>query len=214
LKSLIFQRYRNKALPYERVLNKRNSLLFLLLCLIYCNISGCALFEVKPIFLITDYNTRQPRSIAVLPLKYMINIQGEDPKLEELVIKELRSRRYNIIEMEQTIQGLSKSNLTSDDLYSSNSEEMCKIICGTLRVDAILKTYLYDYRSEYFVIGRTDRLSIEFFLIDGKSGEILWRHGGTDEESGFGLLDASIPRIPGWIQSVFRSLPKATGGKK
>ena len=168
--------------------------LFLVFCLI---ITGCAVH--KALFLSPDYLQRQPRTISVLPMEDARLIKEGKPKLEKKIIKALKRRGYKVLDMEQTMQILQKSNIIGDSLYSTNPKRLCK----ELGVDAVLKSCLYEYFLYSQLIAHFCKLKIEFSLIDGKDGFVLWKERLDKDESGFGSTSIDL-----WILPSFKSLPK------
>ena len=165
---------------------------------------GCA--TPQALFLVTDYPQRQPRSIAVLPIEDARLVKkGEDPKLEGDLVKALKGRKYDVQELETTRARLQQAHLVNDTAGQTAPAQLCQ----SLGVDAILQTRLTDYESTYQVIVRTDRLEMAVAIVEGKTGEALWKERIVKHESALGMIPASISPISRWVGELFWSLPKA-----
>ena len=164
---------------------------------------GCA--TPKALFLVADYPQRQPHTIAVLPIDDARLVkQGDDPHLEGELVKALKGCKYDVQELETTRQRLQQVNILGDAITQTAPAQLCQ----ALGADAVLQSRLTDYESTYQVIIRTDRLEMTVTIIEGKTGEALWKERIVKHESTFGVIPASISPISEWLSELFWSLPK------
>jgi hypothetical protein len=118
---------------------------------------------------------------------------------------------YPIMKLSETRQKLMAAGFSEADVAHPDRKRACSIL-GT---DAVFEVVVKDYQHADFGIATGSQASLEFWLTDCRTGELVWRNdpGPLMEERGF--------IVRGFIGSSFRilcemglTLPKYEGSKK
>jgi len=97
-------------------------------------------------------------------------------------------------------------SLSSNMINVANATELCK----TLDVDALLISRLVRYVDNYNGFVRSSSILAHFSLVDGKTGETLWRGHLDEKERYYGFATAAIPpNLVAYVGDVVRTIPRA-----
>jgi hypothetical protein len=147
---------------------------------------GCS---TAPNFIKPDFEQRQIKSIAIMPLADKRNTsEGRDnskesiSKIENLLVKKFVDKHYDVVSPATVM------NVIKEIINQSISHEN---LCSLLKVDGILYGELYDY-SDIFFIKHSLKMS---FKINDAKGDSLWVNNVDDIDRPFlTALGASL----GW----------------
>ncbi len=151
---------------------------------------GCA---PAPTFIKSDFDQKQIKSIAIMPVidKRNINedtVQSQESlsNIEELLAKKIMTKNYDVLSpgsvkdiiKEKVIENMSPGNL-----------------CSELKVDGILYSELFDYTDQFFI---HHSIKMGFKIFDAK-GDSLWTNDLDDSDRPFlSAIGASL----GWAIGV------------
>ncbi len=151
---------------------------------------GCS---TAPTFIKSDYDQKQIKSIAIMPVTDKRNIDEDTiqvkesiSNIEELLSKKIIDKHYDVI-TPSTVKNLIKEK-EIQDLSPKN-------LCSILNVDAILISELYDYSDKFFV---NHSIKMRFNIYDAQ-GDSLWINELDDSDKPFlSAIGASL----GWAIGV------------
>jgi hypothetical protein len=183
-----------------------------------------------------ELTQHQPKQIAVLRIE---DIRGSNTKkrvkLEALIsgVEEALSQKrlrmsihgfaaggisvlvapasYPIMKLSETRQKLMAAGFSEEDAMHPDRKRACSIL-GT---DAVFEAVLKDYGHSEIILQEGSAASLEYWLTDCRTGELLWRNdpGALSEERGW--------IVRGFVGGSFRilcemglSLPRYEGSKK
>jgi hypothetical protein len=181
----------------------------LLLLLVLPAFIGCA--TTIPHMIISDFDKRETRLIAVMPVKY----SSSDPKSAELLraklVEELYFKGYPRIPLrmiDEKIAGLS---------FAGSVDRISPQLVGEmLKVDAVLYPTLNESRMGSSIISASTVAEAEFELFSAKTGETLWRvqHRAVYRNYGFTRKHLELkssrvyePAIQEVVTRVLETLP-------
>ncbi len=181
-----------KSLYYSDYRRARNSIgvysiTFFILSLIMV---GCS---SGPTFIKADYDQKQIKTIAIMPVIDKRNIvedtvQSQESLLniEELLSKKIIDKSYDVLS-----PGSVKKIIKEKAVENMSPENLCSI----LKVDGILFSELFDYANVFFI---NHSIKMEFKLFDAK-GDSLWINNMDDIDRPFlSAFGASL----GWAVGV------------
>lgn len=151
---------------------------------------GCS---TAPTFIKSDYDQKQIKSIAIMPVidkrnidEDTIQVKESISNIEELLSKKIIEKHYDVI-TPSTVKNLIKEK-EIQDLSPKN-------LCSILNVDAILISELYDYSDKFFV---NHSIKMRFNIYDAQ-GDSLWINELDDSDKPFlSAIGASL----GWAIGV------------
>lgn len=151
---------------------------------------GCA---PAPIFIKPDYEQKQIRSIAIMPILDKRNMDEDEVKLnesrlniEKLLTEEIVDKKYDIVSPG------SVKNILKEKANENMSPEN---LCSVLKVDGILYSELFDYSDAFFI---NHSIKMGFKIYDAK-GDSLWINDIDDTDRPFlTAIGASL----GWAIGV------------
>lgn len=170
---------------YKRGASFSSAGLFIIFILSIITI-GCS---TAPIFIKPDFEQRQIKSIAIMPLADKRNTsEGRDnskesiSKIENLLVKKFADKHYDVVSPATVMNVIKES--TNQNVSHEN-------LCSLLKVDGILYGELYDY-SDIFFIKHSLKMSLK---INDAKGDSLWVNNVDDIDRPFlTALGASL----GW----------------
>ena len=151
---------------------------------------GCA---PTPTFIKSDFEQKQIKVIAVMPvvdkrniLEDTVDVKESLAKIEELISKKIVEKHYDVLSVntvKNLLNGKEIQNLTPESL------------CSTLNVDGILFGELYDYADEFYI---DHSIKMHFSLYDAQ-GDSLWIYELDDSNKPFlSAIEVSL----GWAIGV------------
>jgi hypothetical protein len=127
--------------------------------------TGC---NPGPIFIKSDYEQRQIKTIAIMPVTDKRNAAQDQVKsnesisnIEELLSKKIIDKNYDVL-----APGSVKNTIKEEGIENMSPENLCSI----LKVDGILFSELYDYSDVFFI---NHSIKMGFKIFDAK-GDSLW----------------------------------------
>ncbi len=153
-------------------------------------IAGCS---SAPTFIKSDYDQKQIKSIAIVPVIDKRNIVEDTVQshqslidIEELLSKKIIDKNYDVISpgtVENIIKEKAVENMSPENL------------CSVLKVDGILFSELLDYTDVFFI---NHTIKMHFNIYDAQ-GDSLWINDLDDSDRPFlSAFGASI----GWAVGV------------
>ena len=153
-------------------------------------IAGCS---SAPTFIKSDYDQKQIKSIAIMPVIDKRNIVEDTVQshqslinIEELLSKKIIDKNYDVISpgtVENIIKEKAVENMSPENL------------CSVLKVDGILFSELLDYTDVFFI---NHTIKMHFNIYDAQ-GDSLWINDLDDSDRPFlSAFGASI----GWAVGV------------
>jgi hypothetical protein len=171
---------------------ERNSIRIYIASLFVCSLilAGCS---AAPTFIKSDFEQKQIKSIAIMPVVDKRNcvedtVQARENLLniEDLLSKKIVGKNYDVLSPG------SIKNITKEKAIKNMSPEN---LCSILKVDGILFSELFDY-SDVFFINHSIKMSFKIF--DAK-GDSLWINDLDDSDKPFlSAIGASV----GWAIGV------------
>jgi hypothetical protein len=151
---------------------------------------GCS---TAPTFIKSDYDQKQIKSIAIMPVIDKRNIDEDTVQvkesisnIEELLLKKIIDKHYDVVSP-STVKNLIKEK-EIQDLSPKN-------LSAILNVDGILFSELYDYSDKFFV---NHSIKMRFSIYDAQ-GDSLWINELEDSDKPFlSAIGASL----GWAIGV------------
>lgn len=194
----------------------RTLIKLLTICLLF--IAGCSGSKPKTYFVADDYENRNILSIAILPLEEQksllrigdITLDEKTKEEFEQIFKDVFVELgYNVIDVDEFLERMKTYRIEVNQLNDTTMGRLCSII----EVDAILKSRIIGYQSNYHLVSRVDQLSMELSLFVGDGSRVWYTNIDRKEENeGKTVLDiisAQSSSITGWIKEEFGRLPKA-----
>ena len=144
-----------------------NSIITYLIIFFICSMimTGCF---AAPTFMRPDFEQKQIKTIAIMPVTDKRNITGNTAQsyenvsnIEELLSKKITDKNYDIIS-----PGLVKDIIKEKTIENMSPENLCSI----LKVDGILYSELFDYTDIFYI---NHSIKIGFKIYDAK-GDSLW----------------------------------------
>ncbi len=139
--------------------------------------------------LASDYQSRTPRSVAVLPvLNETVNVKAPD-LFRPIIQNQLSQKGYEIPAI-STVDGklLGKEIREAGQINSLTPQEMGALL-GT---DALLYSTVTEFNTTYLVAYASMTVGARFWMVDAKSGEKLWESDHQVKESKLGLDSRSM----------------------
>jgi hypothetical protein len=134
---------------------------------------GCA---AAPTFIKSDYDQKQIKSIAIMPVidKRKIDediVQSRESlsNIEELLSKKIMDKNYDVL-----LPGSVKDIIKEKSIENMSPENLCSI----LKVDGILYSELFDYTDHFFI---HHSIKMGFKIFDAK-GDSLWINDLDDSD--------------------------------
>ena len=153
-------------------------------------ITGCS---PAPTFMRPDFEQKQIRTIAIMPITDKRNTIGDTAQsreslsnIEELLSKKIMDKNYDVI------TPVSVKNIIKEKAIENISPEN---LCSTLKVDGILYSELFDYTNIYYI---NHSIKMGFKIYDAK-GDSLWIN--NLDESNRPFLEA-IGASVGWAIGI------------
>lgn len=151
---------------------------------------GCA---PGPTFIKSDYDQKQIKSIAIMPVIDKRNIVGDTVRvkeslsnIEKLLSKKIMDKNYDVLSPD------SVKNIINENTVENMSPEN---LCSILNVDGILFSGLYNYSDVFFI---NHSIKMDFKIFDAK-GDSLWINEVDDSDRPFlSAIGASL----GWAIGV------------
>ncbi len=151
---------------------------------------GCA---PTPTFIKPDFEQRQIKVIAVMPVvdkrnitEDTVDVQQSLAKIEALISKKIVEKNYDVVSV-STVKNL----LNGKEIQNLTPE----YLCSTLNVDGILFSELYDY-ADVFYLDHSIKMHFSFYDAQGDS---LWINELNDSDKPFlSAIGASL----GWAIGV------------
>jgi hypothetical protein len=181
----------------------------LMLLLVLPALAGCA--ATIPHMIISDFDKRETRLIAVMPIKH----SSSDPKSAEMLrtklIEELYFKGYPRIPLrviDEKIAGVS--------FVGSVDRVSPQLVGEILKVDAVLYPTLNESRRGSSILSASTVAEAEFELFSAKTGESLWRvrHRAVYRNYGFTRKHLELkssriyePAIQEVVTRVLETLP-------
>jgi hypothetical protein len=158
----------------------------LLLCLA---LSSCA----KRAYDYSEFYAHQPRSILVVPiLNETVEIMAPDLLISS-VSYPLGERGYYVFPVHLTDVLLKDLGLPEAGLVQQLPPKKFYEYFGA---DAVLFMKIKDWSSKYIVISNTKEISVEYVLLDTRTGAVLWSHAQYIQQSsgdgGGGIVGALV----------------------
>lgn len=165
--------------------------------------------DPSEVYLASDYPARKPRTVAVMPIddRRQSENYGRGAGLEGTIEDALSNRGYKVIKVKQTKRQLQEAGVTEDMVPAQSDTALAAL----LSVDALLKTRLDTYECRIDLpTTETDSLALECSLVDGHTGDVLWRKAiRNDAKVTAPIKTMASGYIGGWTSSLFATLPKA-----
>ena len=181
-----------KSLFHSAYKTERKSIRLYLFTLFIISIGmiGCS---SAPIFVKSDYEQKQIKSIAIMPVidkRKIVEdaVQSHESlsKIEELLSKKIMDKSYDVLSagsVENAIKEKAIKNMSPENL------------CSILKVDGILFSELFDYSNVFFI---NHSIKMGFRIFDSK-GDSLWTNNLDDSDKPFlSAIGASL----GWAIGV------------
>ena len=137
---------------------------------------GCA---AAPTFIKSDYDQKQIKSIAIMPVIDKRNIDEDIVQsreslsnIEELLSKKIMDKNYDVLS-----PGSVKDIIKEKSIENMSPENLCSL----LKVDGILYSELFDY-TDHFFIHHSIKMGLKIF--DAK-GDSLWINDLDDSDRPF-----------------------------
>ncbi len=151
---------------------------------------GCS---SAPTFIKSDYDQKQIKSIAIMPVIDKRNIvedtvqsQESLSKIEELLSKKIMDKNYDVLS-----PGSVKNIIKEKEIENMSAENLCSI----LKVDGVLFSELFDYSDVFFI---NHSIKMRFNIYDAQ-GDSLWINDLDDSDRPFlSAIGASL----GWAVGV------------
>ena len=152
--------------------------------------TGCT---PAPLFIRQDFEQKQIRTIAIMPVTDKRNTTGDTAQsneslsnIEKILSERIRDKNYDIIS-----PGSVKNILKEKAIENMSPENLCSI----LKVDGILYSELFDYTDIYYI---NHSIKMGFKIYDAK-GDSLWIN--NLDESNRPFLEAIGASI-GWVLAI------------
>ena len=152
--------------------------------------TGCT---PAPLFIRQDYDQKQIRTIAIMPVTDKRNTTGDTAQsheslsnIEKILSERIIDKNYDIIS-----PGSVKNTIKEKANENKSPEELCSI----LKVDGILYSELFDYTDIFYI---NHSIKMGFKIYDAK-GDSLWIN--NLDESNRPFLQA-IGASVGWVLAI------------
>ena len=172
---------------YRRAINSIGIYSFIFFILI---LFGCS---SAPTFIKSDYDQKQIKSIAIMPVIDKRNIVEDTVQsneslsnVEGLVSKKIMDKNYDVLS-----PGSVKNIIKEKEIENMSPENLCSV----LKVDGILFSELFNYSDIFFI---NHSIKMEFKIFDA-NGDSLWINNLDDSDRPFlSAIGASL----GWAIGV------------
>jgi hypothetical protein len=152
--------------------------------------TGCT---PAPLFIKQDFEQKQIRTIAIMPVTDKRNTTGDTAQsheslsnIEELLSKKIMDKNYDVLS-----PGSVKNIIKEKAIENMSQENLCSI----LKVDGILYSELFDYTDVFYI---NHSIKMGFKIYDAK-GDSLWIN--NLDESNRPFLEA-IGASVGWAIGI------------
>jgi len=177
-----------KSLFHTVYRTARNSTRIYLFTFFVCSIImiGCS---PAPTFIKPDFEQKQIKSIAIMPVIDKRNTVGDTAQsheslsnIEELLSEKIADKNYDVLS-----PGSVKNTIKEKAIENMSPENLCSI----LKVDGILYSELFDYSNVFFI---NHSIKMGFKIYDAK-GDSLWINNLDESDRPFlSAIGASV----GW----------------
>lgn len=179
----------NKKVMKSRNRSRHILTLGMLIFLVVAVMVGCGK-KLIPHSLVTEYENRKIRSIAVLPAQDKAANAEVNTLLRQRVVDGLYYKGYPKVSLKDIDEKLATffKGVKTPDVNALPPRDVGDI----LGVDAVLYTTLQDCSTSFFLLYASSSVKVHFALYHAKTGELLWQ---TDYRVGERNFDVTPGRL-------------------
>jgi ankyrin repeat protein len=150
---------------------------------------------------VPDFEQHKPSKIAVLRVEDIRSDKDDQSKVEERFaegieqalshsmprVAKVIAPHYPILTLRETRDKLTAAGFQSSELEHPDRKRACAALGVDAVIEAVVKDYGHGFRLDADVLGTHGEASLEYWLTDCRTGDLLWRSdaGMVGEKRGF-----------------------------